>query len=136
MPLLRYFVVAGTGLVILLFLVSAQLPKPVNVARDANPIDKTTIRITGSKPALERVTIDTSLPTIIPPAAEPPVVAAQDLNRRDSNRDAFAEMEDTPPETAAPVAHMPAPVKKAAARKRPKRSIIVTARPAGLFDLW
>ncbi len=127
MPLLRYFVVAGTGLLLLLFLVSAYLPVPVTRQSDANGLDKTTIRINGDKPVFERVTIDTSVPTTMPPAVAAPVVAEQD-----SVREAFAKMDDA----SIPVAAPPAPVKKVAVRKRPKRSVIVTARSAGLFDLW
>ncbi len=128
MPLLRYFLVAGSGLLLLLFLVSANLPAPVTRESDANALDKTTIRINGNKPVVERVTIDTSVPTTTPSAAEPSVIAAQD-----STREAFAKMEDA----SAPVAVPPIPVKKVAVRKRPKRSVVVTARPAGgLFDLW
>jgi hypothetical protein len=126
MPLLRYFVFAGAGLLAALLIVSSWLPAPAPAEHDAHALDKTTIRINGDKPAYERVTIDTSLPTITPPAVQQSTVAEQD-----SNREAFAKMDDAAP--AAP----PVPLKRVAVRKRPKRAVVVMARPAGgLFDLW
>ncbi len=134
MPVLRYFFFAGAGLLVLLFAVSAYLPAPVTVQRDAASLDKTTIRISGDKPAAERVTIDTSVPTIVPPAMQPAAVADA---QTDSKSDAYARMDDAAsvePVTT-PVAP-PAPVKKVAVRKHPKRPVVVVARPAGLFALW
>ncbi len=149
MPVLRYFVVAGAGLLALLFIVSAWLPAPAFTERDARSLDKTTIRISGEKPVAERVTIDTSEPTVMPPVAampggESPVAQndaqdelqdkVQDKLEDKSRRDALARMDDE--QAAAPVVTHPAPVKKAAARKHPKRPVVVMARPSGLFDLW
>ncbi len=134
MPLLRYFVVAGTGLLLLLFVVSAYLPAPVTRQSDANALDKTTIRINGDKPVAERVTIDTSLPTITPAVVA--AAAVQEETQDDSKRNALARMEDAPPPVAAVVTPPPARVKKVAIRKRPRRSAVVLARPTGFFDLW
>ncbi len=140
MPILRYFVVAGVGLLALLFMVNAWLPAPVITERDASVLDKTTIRINGEKPVSERVTIDTSVPTITPPVAALPVaepsVAQSDAQAEmqdKSRRDALARMEDA--QVAPPVVTPPVSAKKVAARKHPKRPVVL-ARPSGLFDLW
>ncbi|HEY0236898.1 MAG TPA: hypothetical protein VGC86_17865 [Afipia sp.] len=141
MPVLRYFVVAGAGLLALLFMVSVWLPAPVVTERDASGLDKTTIRISAEKPVAERVTIDTSVPSVTPPAlsvAEQPSAPsvasdARDESQDKSRRDALARMDDG--QAVAPVVTPPAPVKKVAVRKHPKRPVVM-ARPAGLFDLW
>src|SRR5262245_41140926 len=66
MPLLRYFGFAGSALVLLLFGLSWSVPQPV-----AEPIrsgiDRPVIRITSVEQLPERVDIDSSLPTIVPP---------------------------------------------------------------------
>lgn len=140
MPVLRYFVVAGVGLLALLFVVSAWLPAPVTTRPDASGFDRTTIRISGDKPVSDRVTIDTSVPTVTPPVAaapeaEPSIVQSesQEKPQDTSRQDALARMEDA--QAAAPVATPPVPAKKVAARRHPKRPVMV-ARPPGLFALW
>ncbi len=66
MPLLRYFGFAGSALVLLLFGLSWFVPQPV-----AEPIrsgiDRPVIRISSVEKLPERVDIDSSLPTIVPP---------------------------------------------------------------------
>ena len=66
MPLLRYFGFVGSALVLLLFGLSWCFPQPV-----AEPIrsgiDRPVIRISSVERLPERVDIDTSLPTIVPP---------------------------------------------------------------------
>ena len=66
MPLLRYFGFAGSALVLLLFGLSWSVPQPV-----AEPIrsgiDRPVIRISSAEQLPERVDIDSSLPTIVPP---------------------------------------------------------------------
>ena len=66
MPLLRYFGFAGSALVLLLFGLSWCVPQPV-----AEPIrsgiDRPVIRISSVEQLPERVDIDSSLPTIVPP---------------------------------------------------------------------
>jgi hypothetical protein len=66
MPLLRYFGFAGSALVLLLFGLSWYAPQPV-----AEPIrsgiDRPVIRISSVEKLPERVDIDSSLPTIVPP---------------------------------------------------------------------
>ena len=66
MPLLRYFGFAGGALVLLLFGLSWCFPQSV-----AEPIrsgiDRPVIRISSVEQLPERVDIDSSLPTIVPP---------------------------------------------------------------------
>jgi len=70
MPLLRYFGFAGGALVLLLFGLSWSVPQPV-----AEPIrsgiDRPVIRISSVEQLPERVDIDSSLPTIVPPPIVP-----------------------------------------------------------------
>jgi hypothetical protein len=77
MPVARYFLYVGGVLLALLFVVDALAPQPVVVAGNAAPsIDKSTVRITSDRKWPERVVYDTSLPTIVPPAATTRVAAA------------------------------------------------------------
>jgi hypothetical protein len=66
MPLLRYFGFAGSALVLLLFGLGWFVPQPV-----AEPIrsgiDRPVISISSVEKLPERVDIDSSLPTIVPP---------------------------------------------------------------------
>jgi hypothetical protein len=66
MPLLRYFGFAGSALVLLLFGLNWFVAPPV-----AEPIrsgiDRSVIRISSVEKLPERVDIDSSLPTIVPP---------------------------------------------------------------------
>ena len=66
MPLLRYFGFAGSALVLMLFGLNWYFPQPVS-----EPIrggtGRPVIRITSVVQLPERLDIDTSLPTIVPP---------------------------------------------------------------------
>jgi hypothetical protein len=66
MPLMRYFGFVGSALLLLLFGLNWYLPQPV-----VDPVravtDKPVIRISSIEKVPERVVIDTSLPTIVPP---------------------------------------------------------------------
>ena len=65
MPILRYITWVGTALLALLLLADWQLPKPLpEFAGD--PI-RPVIRITSIQQPPERIIIDTSQPTIVPP---------------------------------------------------------------------
>lgn len=69
MPLGRYFAFVGSVLLTLLFLVDWCLPQPAAMP-DRVGVDKTVIRLQSSQKWPERIVIDTSLPTIIPPPAK------------------------------------------------------------------
>ena len=66
MPLLRYFGFAGGAPVLLLFGLSWCFPQPASEPIRSG-IDRPVIRISSVEQLPERVDIDTSLPTIVPP---------------------------------------------------------------------
>jgi len=68
MPLMRYFGFVGSALLLLLFVLDWYLPQPV-VEPVRAVTDKPVIRIGSIEKLPERVVIDTSLPTIVPPPA-------------------------------------------------------------------
>ncbi|MEH2560385.1 hypothetical protein [Bradyrhizobium sp. AZCC 2289] len=80
MPVARYFLYIGGVLLALLFAVDAFMPQEFAVASHSAPgIDKSTVRIHSVQKLPERVVYDTSLPTIVPPAARTVVAAAAPL---------------------------------------------------------
>src|SRR4030081_3151767 len=77
MPVARYFMFIGGALLALLFLSDAYAPSQAVVASHAAPsIDRNVVRIHSVQKLPERVVYDTSLPTIVPPAARTVVAAA------------------------------------------------------------
>lgn len=77
MPVARYFLFVGGVLLALLFALDAFVPQQAAVAGNAAPsIDKTVVRIHSDQKLPERVVYDTSLPTIVPPAAKTRIAAA------------------------------------------------------------
>jgi hypothetical protein len=66
MPLLRYIGFAGSALVLLLFGLSWCFPQPVSEPIRSG-IGRPVIRISSVEQLPERLDIDTSLPTIVPP---------------------------------------------------------------------
>jgi hypothetical protein len=112
MPLGRYFVFTGTLLLALLFLADWYMPHPAAPPVRAE-VDRTVIRLHSGHKWPERIVIDTSLPTIVPP----PAMIAENLPDRSpppvrSMRAAFAQV--TPPRAVAPAI---------AAKSAPKRRI-------------
>jgi hypothetical protein len=77
MPVARYLLFVGGVLLALLFALDAFMPQQAAVASNATPsIDKTVVRIRSDQKLPERVVYDTSLPTIVPPAAKTQIAAA------------------------------------------------------------
>ena len=72
MPLGRYFVFVGSLLLAFLFLADRYMPKPVTAPAHAD-IDRSIIRLHSSHKWPERIVIDTSLPTIVPPPTTIPL---------------------------------------------------------------
>jgi hypothetical protein len=98
MPLMRYFVFVGGGLLVLLLIVSACLPA-LPVATNSQPTaELPTIRILSDRKWPERVVFDTSHPTIVPaPAAvvaeaPAPPKSADAEPAKAQVREAFAQM--------------------------------------------
>jgi hypothetical protein len=77
MPVARYFLFVGGVLLALLLAIDALVPQQAVVASQAAPtVDKTVVRIRSDQKLPERVVYDTSLPTIVPPAAVTAQLAA------------------------------------------------------------
>ena len=122
MPVARYFLFVGGVLLALLFALDAFAPQQVAVASNsASSIDKTVVRIRSDQKPPERVVYDTSLPTIVPPAAKIQIAAAPvaDLNAQARVRDTFAQF-------------VPAEAKKLAKQVEPqaprKRKVVRVAK--------
>jgi hypothetical protein len=117
-PIGRYFVLVGSVLLAVLFLVGWYFPVPPDVPQqEPGTLDKSTIRIQSTYRWPARVVIDTNLPTIIPPpasvaaaavTADSPATAARDA----SAREALAQMQLTPAQVK---------IAQHQARPRPKR---------------
>jgi hypothetical protein len=129
MPLARYFLVVGTALLALLFVIDACLPKlpaadnansTVNVASDLS-----VIRIHSDRRWPERVEFDTSMPTITPaPAALAEVNVPANAAAPARMRDAFAQLETTQAQT--PIQAQTSEPKKPEPKLPPKRRIVAS----------
>jgi len=121
MPVARYFLYVGGVLLALLFLVNAFMPQDLAVANHSAPgLDKTAVRIHSVQKLPERVVYDTSLPTIVPPAARTAVAAAPPAPAADASaqarvRNTFAQF--VPPE-AKKLEQSQAPKKRRIAKVR------------------
>jgi hypothetical protein len=124
MPVARYFLFVGGALLALLFLIDGYVPSQAVVASHAAPsIDRNVVRIRSDQKLPERVVYDTSLPTIVPPAArvqvaaapQPPVVTAQ-VTAQARVRDTFAQF-------------VPAEAKKPEPQVQRKRKVARHANP-------
>ena len=97
MPVARYLLFVGGMLLALLFALDAFAPQQTVVAGNAAPsINKTVVRIRSDQKLPERVVYDTTLPTIVPPAAVTQVAAAPaapaaDVGAQAQVRDTFAQ---------------------------------------------
>ena len=111
MPLGRYFVFTGGMLLALLFLADWYMPQLAATPARAE-VDRTIIRLHSLRKWPERIVIDTSLPTIVPPPAEiaeAPRVKPLPVAR--PPREAFALA--TPIQAATPaIASKPAPKRR------------------------
>ena len=110
MPLGRYFVFAGSVLLALLLFAEWYLPQLAATPARAE-VDRSVIRLHSQHRWPERIVIDTTLPTIVPPAqiAEAPPVKATPATR--SPREAFALA--MPAQAATPaIAPKPAPKRR------------------------
>jgi len=102
MPVARYFLFVGGVLLALMLAIDALVPQQAVVASQAAPtVDKTVVRIRSDQKLPERVVYDTSLPTIVPPAAvtaqlvapaaKPSVPAVADASAQARVRETFAQ---------------------------------------------
>jgi hypothetical protein len=124
-PIARYFIFVGGALAALLLIAGWCLPPPPVMFADHLAIDRATIRIKSARKWPEKVVLDTSQPTIPPPAVEEPP-AAQSIQRSSeeagdqSNLEAMAQLRPAAPSAA--VVHPTSQIKRGAARTaQPKR---------------
>jgi hypothetical protein len=114
MPLGRYFVFAGSVLLALLFLSDWYLP-PLAVTTARGEVDRTVIRLRSGHKWPERIVIDTSLPTIVPPPTRVADVPPLSRSPAQSPKEAMA---------------MVAPIQAVALKPIPKRRTRI-ARKSG-----
>jgi hypothetical protein len=128
-PLGRYFVFAGSLLLVMLFIADWYLSSAPSqtIFREAR-VDNSVIRIRSARKWPEPVVIDTSLPTIVPPVpllAEAPIITQP--------RDAFARLKS--PLSKASEYSVRAK-RKVAAQVRPARIAAYRAIPEALPAGW
>src|SRR5258705_2049968 len=119
MPTARYFIIVGGTLAALLFIAGWCLPTPPAMFADQPPaIDRAIIRIKSERKWPEKVVLDTSQPTIAPPAVEQPpaqsVRLPPDEAEDRSNLQAMAQLK--PYRQPAAVEHPTLQIKRGAAR--------------------
>jgi hypothetical protein len=123
MPVARYFLFVGGVLLALLFALDAFAPQQMAVAGNAAPsIDKTVVRIRSDQKLPERVVYDTSLPTIVPPAASIQIAAAPpaaDVSAQARVRDTFAQFVPAAAKKLEKQVEPQAPRKRKIAKSRP-----------------
>jgi hypothetical protein len=118
----RYFLYVGGALLSLLFAIGALVPQDAATTTHSAPgIDQSTVRIRSVEKLPERVVYDTSLPTIVPPAATPvaavapaAVAAPAQISAQARVRETFAQFVPAEPKKA----DVPAPRKRKVARVR------------------
>jgi hypothetical protein len=99
MPLGRYFALTGSVLLALLFLANWCLPQQAATPARTD-VDRTVIRLHSSHKWLERIVMDTSRPTIVPPSAKVVTLTARSPPDVRPPSEAFALA--TPAQTVAP----------------------------------
>src|SRR5882757_7823826 len=100
MPLMRYFGFVGSTLGLLLIGLSWCFPQPVPEPIRSDT-ERPAIRISSVEPLPERVMIDTSLPTIVPPpsiSSVPSIATMESAQQR--LQGAFAELDTSRSATA------------------------------------
>jgi hypothetical protein len=95
-PIARYFLFVGGTLAVLLVIADRCLPTPSAMFAKQLAIDRSIIRIKSAHKWPEKIVLDTSQPTITPPAALSVRLSPEKAGDQ-SNLEAFAElMPDTP----------------------------------------
>jgi hypothetical protein len=127
MPIARYFMVVGSALVVLLLIAGWSLPElPASFPDHPEVIERAAIRIRSAHKWPEKVVLDTSQPTIAPPAVEEPPAAQSvrlppDEAGDRSNLEALAQLKpDTP---SAAVHHPTLRIKHSLARTAPSKRV-------------
>ena len=133
MPVARYFLFVGGMLLALLFALAAFAPQQMVVADNTAPsINKTVARIRSDQKWPERVVYDTSLPTIVPPAAATTQIAAApaaDVGAQARVRDTFAQFVPAEAKKLEKQPEPQAPRKRKIAKIRPAQPTRVAQQP-------
>jgi hypothetical protein len=128
MPLARYFLFVGGALIVLLFGLNAYMPSPVVASPPAESVDRPVVRIHSAQKLPERIVIDTSIPTIVPP---PVVVAAAAVPAKTPALDALAQV--APPELKKSDLKKPEPAvppkRKVVARRQVHQPMLAYGQP-------
>jgi hypothetical protein len=93
-PLARYFIIVGGALAALLLIASWCLPVPPALFAEQLAFDRTIIRIRSAHKWPEKIVLDTTQPTITPPAIEAPLtmeLPSDEAGNR-SNLEAMAQL--------------------------------------------
>jgi hypothetical protein len=125
-PIARYFIFVGGTLVALLLIAGWCLPTPPAMFADQLAIDRAIIRIKSARKWPEKVVLDTSQPTITPPAVEEPPAAQSvrlpsDEAGDQSNLEAMAQLK--PYRQPAAVDHPTLQIKRGVARTSRSRRV-------------
>ncbi|MCK1739566.1 hypothetical protein IVA80_01425 [Bradyrhizobium sp. 139] len=121
MPLMKYFGFVGSALVLLLIAIGWCFPQHA-MGLGGSDVERAVIRISSAERAPERVIIDTSLPTIVPPSnisASPLAMSVQSAQLLQS---AFAEVEVSA-NPAAPKLGGEVPKPKHTAKRDPAKNV-------------
>jgi hypothetical protein len=136
MPLARYFLYVGGALLALLLVLNACLPSPeASIAATTPAVSRPFLRIHSAQKLPERIVIDTSIPTIVPPptvVAIAPVkapvldalaqISPSDLKRADLKS---AELKKPEPK---------APPKRKVAKRQLRQPMVALAQAPPRFD--
>ena len=131
MPVARYFLFVGGLLLALLFALDAFAPPQMTLAGNAAPsVDKTVVRIRSDQKLPERVVYDTSLPTIVAPAATTwiagaPAAPPANVSAQAQVRDTFAQFVPAEPKKLEKQPEPQAPRKRKIAKIRPAQPMRV-----------
>ena len=132
MPVARYFLFVGGMLLALLFALDAFAPQQMVVADNTAPsINKTVARIRSDQKWPERVVYDTSLATIVPPAAATQIAAAPvaEVSAQARVRDTFAQFVPAEAKKLEKQPEPQAPRKRKIAKIRPAQPMRVAQQP-------
>ncbi|WP_143273740.1 hypothetical protein [Bradyrhizobium canariense] len=121
MPLIKYFGFVGSALALLLISISWCFPERAMVPGNSDA-ERPVIRISSAERAPERVTIDTSLPTLVPPSNIGPSTSIASVQSAQPLRSAFAEL-DVSPKTGAPKSNGGVPKPKLTAKHEPAKNV-------------
>lgn len=130
MPLMKYFVFVGSALVLLLIGIGWFFQQPVPEPSRSDS-ERPTIRISSVEQLPERVVIDASLPTFVPPSVtfDPSTIAVEPARQR--SQVAFAEL-NANPKPAASNAVADVSKRKHVAKREPPKKVVAHRAAAPL----